>query len=66
LDDYNDDFNKTNAHSLIIEDLDSSRQSLAAIDYVNINRALESNGTITLNNDYDVTYTNKAGETVNI
>jgi hypothetical protein len=66
LDDYNDDFNKTNAHSLVIEDLDSSKQSLAAVDYININRALESNGTITLNNDYDVTYTNKAGETINI
>jgi hypothetical protein len=60
LNDYNNDFNKTDAHSLVIEDLDSSRQSLSAVDYVNINRALESNGTITLNNDYDVTYTNKA------
>ena len=66
LDDYNDDFNKTDAHSLVIDDLGESRQSLAAVDYVNINRALESNGTITLNNGYTITYTNGSGETINI
>jgi len=66
LDDYNDDFNKTDAHSLVIDDLGESRQSLAAVDYVNINRALESNGNITLNNGYTITYTNGSGETINI
>ena len=43
-----------------------SRESKAAVDLVNIKKALENNNSIILHNGYTITYTNKSGETITI
>lgn len=55
-----------NIHYLVDSDLNGSREALAAVDLVNIRKAIENNETIILNNGYTITYPNESGETITI
>ena len=55
-----------NIHYLVDIDLNESREALAAVDLVNIRKALENNETVILHNGYTITYDKGDGELITI